>query len=69
MGREWGWTAEVRHVVVCAGRFTYVYVLSYGLGIAMDPTVVKVGLGRECCGLRSAYHGSPSRRNGQRTSN
>ena len=60
MGREWGWTEEMRHIVPCAGQLTYVYVFSYRLGIAMNPAVVEVGLGRECCGLRSAYHGSPT---------
>lgn len=51
----------MRYVVVCAGQLTHVYVLRYWLGMAMNAAVVKVGLGRKCCSLRSAYHGSPNR--------
>jgi len=50
---------KMRYDASCVGQFTYVHVFGYRLGIAMDPTVVEVGLGRERCGLGSAYHGSP----------
>jgi len=58
----------MRYVASWAGQFTHIHVFGYWLGIAMDPTVVEVGLGRERCGLRSAYHGSPNL-GGQQTAN
>jgi hypothetical protein len=49
----------MRYVAVCADQITHVYMFRYRLGIAVNPAVVKVGFGRKCCGLGSAYHGSP----------
>ena len=73
MGREWGWTVGMRYVAVRGVGFTHVNVFRYRLGIAMNSAVVKVGLGRKCCGLGSAYHESPNRstqrETGQRTLN
>lgn len=39
-----GLDSEVRYVASRRGHITYVYVFRYRLGIAMDATVVKVGL-------------------------